>query len=160
MAPVLWMQWFLETIFTAVRVLLLALATPLLEKNATKTLAARSLNVPVVFSMARLIVLAFAIAIFHQAWRAGIAGWPEATLSIAIVLALPILGALERARPADAIAVAKALIGKFGIGSTRSGVGDLLGREPSTLDDHPSGSAKDAAVGNADNGDAQLDEAA
>ena len=121
MRAVLWMQWFVETTLTALRVLLVAIATPLLEKNATKTLAARSLNVPVVFSMARLIVLAFAIAIFHQAWRAGIAGWPEATLSIAIVLALPVLGALERARPADAIALAKALASRLGIGATRGG---------------------------------------
>ena len=121
MRAVLWMQWFVETTLTALRVLLVAIATPLLEKNATKTLAARSLNVPVVFSMARLIVLAFAIAIFHQAWRAGIAGWPEATVSIAIVLALPVLGALERARPADAIALAKALASRLGIGATRGG---------------------------------------
>ena len=135
MAPILWMQWFFETTLTAVRVLLLALATPLLEKNAAKTLAARSLNVPVVFSMARLIVLAFAIAIFHQAWRAGIAGWPEATLSIAIVLALPILGALERARPAEAISVAKAIVNRLGIGSTRSGISELLGSEPPKGDD-------------------------
>ena len=121
MAPILWMQWFLETTFTAMRVVLLAIATPLLEKNAAKTLTARALDVPLVFSMARVIVLAFAIAIIHQVWNVGIAGWPEATLSIAIVLAVPLLGALERAKPADAIALAKALAGRFGIGSTKGG---------------------------------------
>ena len=123
MAPIVWMQWFLETTFTAIRVLLLAVATPLLEKNAAKALTARALNVPMVFSMARVIVLAFAIAIVHQVWRVGIAGWPEATVSIAIVLAVPLLGALEHAKPAEVIALAKALAGRLGIGSTRGAAG-------------------------------------
>jgi hypothetical protein len=101
-------------VLTMVRVLVLAITTPLLEKNTSKTAAARSLNVPVVFSMARVIVLAFAISMVHQGWRAGIAGWPEATLSIAIVLAMPILGALERVRPAEAVALARAVLGRVG----------------------------------------------
>ena len=95
----------------------------------------RGRRLPFVFSMSRLIVLAFAAAMLHQAWLAGIAGWPEATLSIAIVLALPILGALERARPADTIALAKALLGRFGTGATRH-AGSLFGHEPSKFDDH------------------------
>jgi hypothetical protein len=127
------------------RTLIFAIATPLLEKNALKTISARSLDLPVVFSMARVIVLAFAIAMLHQAWRAGIAGWPEATLSIAVVLAMPILGALEHAKPADVIELAKELAGRFGIGQTREGVGAVFSREPSKNDDHRDDSAAAAA---------------
>ena len=136
MRAVLWMEWFVAGLFTAIRALALAIATPLLEKNASKIVAARSLKVPVMFSMARLIVLAFAIAMLHQAWRAGIAGWPEATLSIAVVLAMPLMGALEQARPADAIALAKALVSRFGLGDTRRGPTQVFRDEPSKYDDH------------------------
>ena len=116
------------------RVVLLAALTPLLEKNVLKTFA---LDVPVVFSMSRLIVLAFAVGMLRQLWRAGIAGWPEATLAMAIVLALPMLAALERARPVDVLALAKALVNRFGTGAVRS-VGSVYRapREPSKYDDH------------------------
>jgi peptidoglycan/LPS O-acetylase OafA/YrhL len=119
------------------RVVVLAALTPLLEKNVLKTFA---LDVPVVFSMSRLIVLAFAVGMLRQLWRAGIAGWPEATLAMAIVLALPMLAALERARPVDVLALAKALVNRFGTGAVRS-VGSVYraprgGGEPSKYDDH------------------------
>jgi hypothetical protein len=113
---------------------LLAVVTPLLEKNVIKTL---SLDVPVVFSMSRVIVLAFAIGELRQMWRAGIAGWPEATLAIAIVLALPLLGALERARPGEVLELAKTLISRFGIGGARSMASVYAPKsEPSKFDDH------------------------
>jgi hypothetical protein len=112
--------------------LLFALLTPLLEKNPTKTLM---LDVPFVFSMSRVIVLGFAAALLRQIWRAGIAGWPDATLSIAIVLALPIVGALDRATPRDVVDFAKAVVGRFGIGGAR-GLGSVFGEEPSKFDDH------------------------
>jgi hypothetical protein len=130
------MEWLMDSMLTTVRVLLLAIATPLLEKNASKTVEAQKLDVPVVFSMARVIVLAFAISMLHQSWRAGIAGWPEATLSIAIVLAMPILGALERVKPAEAVEFAKALLARFGLGETGRGAADMLAGEPSKRDDH------------------------
>ena len=95
---------------------LLALVTPLLEKNIVKTFG---LDAPFVVSMSRVIVLAFAIGELRQMWRAGIAGWPEATLAIAIVLALPLLGAIERARPADVMELAKTLVSRFGVGGVR-----------------------------------------
>ena len=106
---------------SALRTIALAALTPLLEKNVSKTLAL--LDVPAVFSMSRVIVLAFAIGMLRQIWRAGVAGWPDATLAIVIVLALPILGALDRAQPDQVIDFAKTLVGRFGIGST--------GQEPS-----------------------------
>ena len=113
---------------------LTALLTPLLEKNAIKTLA---LDTPVVFSMSRLIVLAFAVGLLREIWRAGVAGWPEATLAIAIVLALPLLGALERVRPTDVLELAKTLVTRFGVGGARrvTSVFDAE-REPSKFDDH------------------------
>jgi hypothetical protein len=74
---------------SVVRNIGLTVLSPFLEKNPLKTFM---LDVPVVFSMSRLIVLAFAIALLRQIWRAGIAGWPDATLSIAIVVALPVVG--------------------------------------------------------------------
>ena len=58
-----------------IRHALLALVTPLLEKNPVKALAA---DTALVFSMTRLIWLAFAIACLRQITAAGIGGWPEA----------------------------------------------------------------------------------
>jgi hypothetical protein len=114
------------TIWKGARAGWVALLTPLLEKNVVKTVA---VDVPLVFSMSRVIVLAFAVGMLRQIWRGGVAGWPDATLAIAIVLALPTLAAVERATPSDAIGLAKTLIGRFGIGAARS-------TEPSKFDDH------------------------
>lgn len=117
---------------------LLAVLSPLLEKNPIKTL---TLDVPFVFSMSRVIILAFAVALLRQIWRAGIAGWPDATLSIAIVLALPIVGALDRATPRDLLAFAQSVVGRFGIGATRA-MGSVYGEEPSKFDDHRDDSSR------------------
>lgn len=86
---------------------LLCLLSPLLEKNILKTAA---VGAPIVFSMARVVVLAFAVAHVHRIWRTGVAGWPDATLATAIVLALPIVNALDRAKPADVLALITTLI--------------------------------------------------
>ncbi len=117
----------------SLRQVLFALLTPLLEKNVIKTL---SLEVPVVFSMSRVIVLAFAIGELRQIWLAGIAGWPDATLAIAIVLALPMLGALERVRPTEVVELAKTLVSRFGEGGIRGLRSVYAEREPSKFDDH------------------------
>jgi hypothetical protein len=108
------------------RTICLAALSPLLEKNLLKTL---SLDAPVVFSMSRVVVLAFAVGMLRQLWQSGIVGWPEATLAISIVLALPILGALERVEPQQVVELAAALVGRFGVGTPR---------EPSKYDDHRS----------------------
>lgn len=118
------------------RVALVAL-TSLLEKNVIKTAA---VDAPLVISMSRLIVLAFAAGVLRQIWHAGIAGWPDATLAIAIVLALPILGALEHAKPEDMLDVAKTLIGRIGAGDVRRMTGvysEPPTKEPSEYDDQP-----------------------
>ncbi len=117
-----------------IREVFLALVTPLLEKNIVKTFG---LDAPFVVSMSRVIVLAFAIGELRQMWRAGIAGWPEATLAIAIVLALPLLGAIERARPADVMELARTLVSRFGVGGVRPMASVYAPtREPSKFDDH------------------------
>ena len=85
--------------------------------------------------MSRVIVLAFAVGLLRQIWRAGVAGWPDATLSIAIVLALPLLGALERVKPGETIELARTLFRRIGIGDVRH-VASVFGEEPSKFDDH------------------------
>ena len=112
---------------------LMALITPLLEKNPAKALATPA--GAFVFSMSRLIVLAFAAAMLRQVWHAGVAGWPDATLAIAIVLALPLLGALDRASPEQVLALGSALIGRFGIGEARV-AGWANNGEPNRFDNH------------------------
>jgi len=120
---------------SALRTIALAALTPLLEKNVLKTL---SMDIPIVFSMSRVIVLAFAVGMLRQIWRAGVAGWPEATLAIAIVLALPILGALERVAPEQVVDLTKTLLERFGVGGTRRLASAYASatREPSKYDDH------------------------
>jgi hypothetical protein len=121
--------------FRVARAVVLALVTPLLEKNPLKTATFSLCYVPMVLSMARVIVLLFALAMLRQVRHAGIAGWPEATLCIAIVLALPLLNALDRVSAQETIAVAKSLFGKIGQGATRQ-IGSVYAGEPSKYDDH------------------------
>ena len=112
---------------------LMAVITPLLEKNPAKALATP--NSAFVFSMSRLIVLAFATAMLRDVWRSGVSGWPDATLAISIVLALPLLGALDRASPEQVLALGNALIGRFGIGDPRL-AGWSNNGEPTRFDNH------------------------
>ena len=112
---------------------LLAALTPLHEKNALKTVAVRA---PMVLSMSRLIVLAFTVVVLRQLWRVGVAGWPDATLAVTVVLALPIVGALERVSPEQVTEVARALVGRLGVGEGRRIGSAFASREPSKYDDH------------------------
>ena len=114
---------------------MLIVTTPLVEKNPAKVLASRA---PVVLSMARVVVLGFAVALLRQVWRAGIAGWPDATLSMAIVLALPVVGALERVGPREVVSLAKTMLERFGQGDVRR-LGSVYAEpsaEPWKYDDH------------------------
>jgi hypothetical protein len=78
------------------RSMALAALTPLLEKNVAKTFA---VDVPLVFSMGRVVVLAFCIGMLRHIWQASVIGWPDATLAMAVVLALPVFSALDRVAP-------------------------------------------------------------
>jgi hypothetical protein len=103
---------------SAASLLACILASPFLEKNPDKT-DHSPWSLPMVFSMARVIVLAFAVAMIRQVERSGIAGWPEATLSIAIVLAIPIVNALQNVRAGQVVALARTLLERFGVGAVR-----------------------------------------
>jgi hypothetical protein len=96
---------------------LLPLISPLFEKNPEKTKTLSRCHVPMVLSMARVIVLLFAAVMLRQIYRFGIAGWPDATLCISIVLAIPVLGALERVKPAEAVEFGKTVVRRFGVGT-------------------------------------------
>jgi hypothetical protein len=100
-------------------------------KTATLSLC----YVPAVLSMARVIVLLFALRMLDEIGRAGVAGWPEATLCIAIVLALPLLNALDRVSAQETIELAKTLFSRLGRGAVRS-IPAVYGEEPSKFDDH------------------------
>ena len=124
---------------------MLALVTPLLEKNPSKTATFSLCYVPMVLSMARVIVLLFALAMLHQIQHAGVAGWPDATLCIAIVLAIPLLNALDRVSAKDTISLAGVLFRQFGNGGTRP-LGRVFGTEPSKYDDHRVDAAREPAT--------------
>ena len=88
--------------------------------------------------MSRLVVLAFAFAMLRQIWHAGIAGWPEATLAIAVVLALPLVSALEQVAPDQVVSLGKTLLSRFGVGAARR-EGSIYTsdvREPMKFDEH------------------------
>ena len=131
--------------FRLARAIVLALITPLLEKNPSKTATFSLCYVPMVLSMARVIVLLFALAMLHQIRYAGVAGWPDATLSIAIVLAMPLLNALDRVSAQDTISLARALFRQFGSGGARP-LGRVFGTEPSKYDDHRVDGAREPAA--------------
>src|SRR5207248_5804432 len=115
---------------------LTSLTPPLLEKNPAKTRVHGRGRL--VFSMSRLVVLAFAYALLRQIWHAGIAGWPESTLAIAVVLALPLVSALEQVRPDQVVSLGKTLLSRFGTGGVRreGSVYTNDVREPMRFDDH------------------------
>ena len=94
--------------------------TPVLEKSAVKTMAMDS---PIVVSMSRLIAVGFAAVMLKHFWHAGINGWPDATLGIATVLALPVMNAIQRANPDEVVALSRVLIAR-------------IGQEPNKYDDH------------------------
>ena len=56
---------------------LMAVITPLLEKNPCGH-GAPTAGSAFVFSMSRLIVLAFAITMLRYLWQNGVGGWPDA----------------------------------------------------------------------------------
>jgi hypothetical protein len=118
---------------------LLIVTTRLVEKNPATVLAVCA---PVVLSMARVVVLAFAAAMVHQVWQARVGGWPESTLATPIVLALLIVNALDPVSPSDIVAVAQVVIERFGEGAVRvtGGIHPAPSVHPSTYDDHVSDS--------------------
>ena len=111
----------LPFLYRALRTVGTTALTPVLEKNVVKTMAIDS---KLVLSMSRLIAVAFAVVTLKEFWHAGIEGWPDATLGIAVVLALPVMNAIGRANPDEVVALTRVLIARMGT------------REPGKLDDH------------------------
>jgi hypothetical protein len=111
----------LPFLYKVVRTVGTTALTPVLEKNVVKTMAMDS---KLVISMSRLIAVAFAIVTLKEFWNAGIDGWPDATLGIAVVLALPVMNAIGRANPDEVVALTRVLIARMGT------------TEPGKLDDH------------------------
>ena len=113
----------------------LAMATMFVEKNPFKRLG---LNVPVVVSSMRVTLMLFTAADLHRLWTIPVIGWPDAALAIAIVLAHPLVRALERAKPETTVDLMKALFDRFGVGDVARVAARCArgSREPSKYDDH------------------------
>jgi hypothetical protein len=95
----------------------LCIVSPLMEKNPQRVLATRA---PVVLSMTSIAIAAFSVAMFHQMWSAGIAGWPEATLCMALILSSPITAALEKLPAKEIVEFGTHILERFGQGGTRT----------------------------------------
>ena len=108
-------------LYKVVRTVASTALTPVLEKSAVKTMAMDS---PIVVSMSRLIAVGFAAVMLKHFWHAGIGGWPDATLGIATVLALPVMNAIQRANPDEVVALTRVLVARMGTSA------------PSKFDDH------------------------
>ncbi len=99
------------------RAILFALLSCVAEKNPSKVMA---VDAPFVFSLSRIIVCIFTYGMYRQMVGAGIAGWPESTLCIALVYAIPILNALGKVEAHEVITFGAAIIQRFGEGAVRT----------------------------------------
>ncbi len=104
-----WTRKFLFVVFSAA-----------LEKNPVKLIA---MEAPIVFSMSRLVVLAFTVAMVRRLWLPGGMGWPDVTLAAILAIALPLVGALSRQAPAEVVQFANKIVDKFGVGDVGQGSG-------------------------------------
>lgn len=127
------MRAHLRSCVAWIRALVGIVVSAITEKNPAKVLASTT---PVVLSATRIIIVAFAIAMLRQIWKAGIAGWPEAWVTIACMLALPLIAALEALGPKVTIEVFEKLLDRFGTGAARTITSVYDPREPSLHDDH------------------------
>jgi len=112
--------------------ILLIILSMVMEKNPQKVLSTQA---PISLSMTRIVILAFAVGLFRQMWMAGIAGWPEATLCIALVFSNQLASALDKLPAKDVLDFGKAIVSRFGMGEVRQ-VGNLYPENlPSKYDD-------------------------
>lgn len=87
--------------------------SPLAEKNPVKMYASEA---HVVLSMSRIAVATFLVVDAIRLAHVTAIGWPEATLAIGIVFALPILRALDKVSPHEVLAFGAGIISRFGVG--------------------------------------------
>lgn len=96
----------------ALSVLAVAIS-PLAEKNPLRALSSVA---PVVLSMSRVTVAVFTGVDAYRLARATTIGWPEVTLAIALVFALPVLSALGKVSAPEVVAFGAKMIERFGVG--------------------------------------------
>ncbi|MDP1859697.1 MAG: hypothetical protein Q8K82_13560 [Gemmatimonadaceae bacterium] len=90
------------------------LVSPISEKNATKVLASFA---PIMLSGSRVTVAVFAYVMAKRLLETKTAmGWPESTIVLGLIFALPILAALEKVSPQDVVAFGEKIVGRFGLG--------------------------------------------
>lgn len=89
------------------------LLSPFAEKNPVKALSSVA---PIVLSMSRVTVAVFTAVDAYRLATAKSVGWPEATLAIALVFALPVLSALNKVSPQEVVAFGAKIIERFGVG--------------------------------------------
>jgi hypothetical protein len=87
------------------------------EKDPVKL---AGLNLPFVFSWARIGQALITLASFRLIWQAENLGWPDAWLGIACVLAPPLLNALSKVKPEVALEFGKSFFSRAGVGSIRA----------------------------------------
>lgn len=87
--------------------------SPLAEKNPIKTYSSCA---PIVLSMSRIAVATFVVVDAIRLAHAVAIGWPEATLAIGLVFALPVLRALDKVSPHEVLAFGSIMMNRFGVG--------------------------------------------
>lgn len=97
----------------ALMAILAVLLSPFAEKNPVKALSSVA---PIVLSMSRVTVAVFTAVDAYRLATAKSIGWPEATLAIALVFALPVLSALNKVSPQEVVAFGARIIERFGVG--------------------------------------------
>lgn len=93
--------------------ILATLLSPFAEKNPVKALSSYA---PLVLSMSRITVAVFTGVVSWRLAHAPTIGWPEATLAISLVFALPVLAALSKVSPSEVVAFGSKIIDRFGVG--------------------------------------------
>jgi hypothetical protein len=102
-----------RTLLTVLAVLL----SPFAEKNPVRALSSIA---PIVLSMSRITVAVFTAVNAYRLAIAPAIGWPEATLAIALVFALPVLAALSKLSPGEVVAFGTKIVERFGVVARRS----------------------------------------
>jgi hypothetical protein len=87
--------------------------SPLAEKNPLKSMSSIA---PIVLSMSRITVAVFTCVVASRIAYATTIGWPEATLAMAIIFAIPVLRALDKVSPQEVISFGTKIVERFGVG--------------------------------------------
>lgn len=108
-----WLERLVETIIGIVLAILAAVLSPVMEKNPVKLMSAVT---PFVFSMSRISVAVFTAVDAYRIAMAQSIGWPEATLALGCMFAIPLLRALDKVSAQEALAFGTEIVKRFGVG--------------------------------------------